>query len=153
MTRWSLHTIVYFLPAAVAYSQQLPFAVHGSSLRDTTLTAASTLEAPSEEKCRPKDGLHIQIRKVSCAAGIAGLPKVDRAGGYRCVYRVGWRSTNRRIIRPVVYSVIEKSWTSYTKEYVPRARRRQLICGKELPAHGFPPHLLLDSADTRYDRL
>lgn len=109
MTRWSLHTIVYFLPVAVPYSQQLPFAVNGSSLRDTTPTAASTLEAPSEEKCRPKDGLHIPIRKVSCAVEIAGSARFDRAGGYRCIHMMGWRSTNRRIIRPVVYSVIEKS--------------------------------------------
>lgn len=88
------------------------------------------LQAPSEEKCRLKDGLHIPIRKVSCAAGILESVQVDRAGGHGCMNRLSWSSRCKSTV--VMYKVIEEPSTSYTKEYVPRARRRQLICGKEL---------------------
>ena len=64
------------------YSQWRSSVVHCSSLRGTNPTAAATLEAASEEKCRLKDGLHIQIRKVSCGAGIEEAAQVDGVG--RC---------------------------------------------------------------------
>ena len=92
----------------------------------------------------------MQIRKVSCGAGMAMSAQGDRAGDYRCRYKVRWNSTGLKV---VVYNVIEEPSTSYTKQNVPRARTRQLICGREKPAHGFPPHLPMDSADTRHDGL